>query len=186
MKILQTTIPGCLEIIPRMLLDKRGCFVKTFHRDFFADHGLETEFAEKYYSVSEHGVLRGLHFQIPPQSHTKLVYCVSGKVLDVVLDLRIGSPTYGKWQTFNLNAETPSMIYIPAGLAHGFYVTGDHAVMEYLATTIHSPAHDSGILWNSARIPWPDENPVISERDAKFPPLSDFQSPFSYQSKELG
>lgn len=185
MKIEQTTIPGCLEILPQVLRDKRGSFVKTFHRDFFAEHGLATRFAEKYYSVSGRGVLRGLHFQVPPHAHAKLVHCISGEVLDAVLDLRVGSPTYGKWATFKLCAEKASMIYIPAGLAHGFYVTGDNAIMVYMATTVHSPAHDTGILWNSAGIPWPDDNPVISERDGNFVKLTDFTSPFCYAPEDL-
>jgi dTDP-4-dehydrorhamnose 3,5-epimerase len=179
-----TAIPGCFELLPKIVADERGTFVKTFHRDMFLEHGLETNFAEEYYSRSAHGVLRGLHFQLPPQDHVKIVYCVDGEVLDAVVDLRIGSPTYGTHQTFSLSGEKANMLYIPAGLAHGFYVTGSHATMMYKVTTVYSPEHDAGIHWQSAGIPWPVEQPVVSLRDARFAPLAAFESPFRYGGGE--
>lgn len=180
MELTQTPIPGCFELHPRICRDDRGTFVKTFHQDLFADYGLNREFAEEYYSYSCHGVLRGLHFQLPPADHIKVVYCVSGEVLDVVVDLRVGSPTYGSFAQYVLSAGNGNMLYIPAGLAHGYYVSGDHAVMMYKVATTYSPEHDTGILWNSAGIPWPDPAPILSGRDSGFVPLAAFNSPFVY------
>lgn len=179
--IRKTKIPGCFEILTKIIKDERGFFIKTFHQDVFVDNGLETHFAEEYYSYSHKGVLRGLHFQLPPFDHVKLVYCISGKVLDVVVDLRIGSPTYGDFEIFELSQERANMIYIPKGLAHGFYVLSDSSIMMYKVSTIYSPEHDTGILWNSIDIPWPDENPIISERDSKFVSFAEFKSPFIFE-----
>lgn len=109
-----------------------------------------------------------------------MVYCVYGKVFDVVVDLRVGSPTFGEFETFELSAEKANMIYIPRGLAHGFYVLSEHAIMMYKVSTVYSPEHDTGILWNSVGIPLRDENPFISKRDSEFLPLKDFKSPFIY------
>jgi len=176
----QTGIAGCCEIYPRIFQDERGLFVKTFHQDFFAVHGLATCYAEEYYSFSRRGVLRGLHFQRPPREHAKLVYCVAGEVLDAVVDLRVGSPTYSRYETVVLSAQKANMLYIPPGLAHGFYVTSESATMMYKVTTVYSPEHDSGILWDSVGIPWPDPCPVISDRDRGLLPFSAFASPFSH------
>jgi dTDP-4-dehydrorhamnose 3,5-epimerase len=180
MRILDTSIPGCYELFPDVLQDERGFFVKTFHKDVFADHCLTTQFAEEYYTYSKQGVLRGLHFQVPPMHHVKLVYCVDGSVLDAVVDLRIGSPTFGKYATFELSRQKANIIYLPAGLAHGFYVLSSSAVLLYKVSTVYSPTHDSGILWNSAGIPWPNTNPIISKRDSGFMSLDKFKSPFDF------
>ena len=178
MKLIQTSLSGCYIIQLDMIDDNRGSFVKTYHEPSFMTLGLETSFTEEYYSVSKKGVLRGLHFQVPPHAHTKIVYCTYGKVFDVVVDLRKGSKTYGMYKTFNVNSKDAIMIYIPIGLAHGFYALSDMAIMIYKVSTVYSPKHDSGILWNSVGINWPDGNPVVSERDSKFLTLDDFKSPF--------
>ena len=141
---------------------------------------MRTDFAEEYYSLSHHGVLRGLHFQTPPMDHAKLVYCADGEVLDAVVDLRRGSPTYGEYQTFIMSSEAGNILYIPSGFAHGFYVTGPSALMIYKVTAVYVAENDSGIRWNSTGIPWPDENPVLSGRDRTLPPLADFSSPFDF------
>lgn len=180
MEIHETTIPGCYEITPRILKDNRGCFVKTFHQEVFKSHDLETKFREEYYSVSYKNVLRGLHFQLPPKEHTKMVYCVQGQVIDAVVDLRLGSPTYGKFETFDVNAEKANIIYIPPGLAHGFYVLSETAIMLYKVSTVYAPEYDTGIHWNSMGIPWLSENPIVSQRDSQFMAGSDFQSSFIY------
>jgi dTDP-4-dehydrorhamnose 3,5-epimerase len=179
--IKKTKIEDCYELQPKIFNDKRGIFVKTFHKNFFRKNNLVTEFSEEYYSYSECGVLRGLHFQIPPMDHTKIVYCLSGEVQDVVVDLREGSPTFGEYEIFDLNSTKRNMIYIPSGLAHGFYVTGSHALVMYKVTSVYSPQHDGGILWNSLNIPWLAKNPIISERDTNFPAFSEFKSPFIYK-----
>lgn len=179
-----TGIPGCYEITTPIFSDDRGLFVKTFHEDDFRENGLTTKFAEEFYTLSWKGVLRGMHFQTPPHDLTKLVFCLSGSVLDAVIDLRIGSPTYGKHALFELSAEKANMIYIPSGLAHGFYSLSDKAVIMYKVTATYSPAHDAGILWDSAGIPWPDRSPIISKRDNEFTSLEKFVSPFTFSSRE--
>jgi dTDP-4-dehydrorhamnose 3,5-epimerase len=182
--IKETLIPGCYELQPNAFKDERGFFIKTFHRDVFEYNGLETNFVEEYYSFSHKGVLRGLHFQLPPMDHVKLVYCVYGRVLDVIVDLRVGSPTYGDFEIFELSDEQANMVYIPKGLAHGFYVLSESAIMMYKVSTVYSPEHDTGILWNSIGIPWPDEKPIISKRDSEFLAFKDFKSHFSYQNEK--
>lgn len=180
MKIIGTNIPQCYELQPSVFKDERGHFVKIFHENIFKDNQLETKFSEEYYSVSCRQVLRGLHFQLPPQDHTKMVYCVEGKVRDVVVDLRINSPTYGHHQIFELSAKKANIIYIPPGLAHGFYVTSEKAIMIYKVTTIYSPEDDTGIKWNSVGIDWGCDNPIVSKRDSQFISFSEFKSPFTY------
>ncbi|NJN75339.1 MAG: dTDP-4-dehydrorhamnose 3,5-epimerase [Synechococcaceae cyanobacterium RL_1_2] len=180
MELNKTKITGCYELVPKIFQDDRGIFVKTFHTEIFKNYGLDCQFAEEYYSYSYKDVLRGLHFQTPPKDHTKIVYCVAGAVTDVVVDLRVGSPSYGEFAVFDLNAETANLIYIPPGLAHGFQVKSDMAIMMYKVSTVYSPQHDSGILWNSMDIPWRDKNPIISQRDSQFIKFTDFNSPFVY------
>ncbi|NER78913.1 MAG: dTDP-4-dehydrorhamnose 3,5-epimerase [Leptolyngbya sp. SIO1D8] len=175
-----TKIPGCYELIPRVFQDKRGSFVKTFHRDVFESEKLNVEFAEEYYSISYQNVLRGLHFQLPPMDHIKMVYCVLGEVMDVVVDLRVGSPTYGQYAQFNLSAEKANVIYIPKGMAHGFCVTSQTAIMMYKVSTVYDRELDTGIRWDSAGVTWPADQPIVSERDQGFVSLSDFESPFVY------
>ncbi len=164
----ETPIAGCFELIPKVHADERGTFVKTFHADEFLSLGLETGFSEEFYSVSKRGVLRGLHFQVPPYDHAKVVHCAAGKIFDAVLDLRHGSPTFGAYFCCELSPEKAGMIYIPRGCAHGFYARSDGAAVFYAVTAPHSPSHDRGILWNSAGIPWPDAAPVLSQRDRSF------------------
>jgi len=120
-----------------------------------------------------------MHFQIPPYDHSKIVYCVYGKVFDAVVDLRASSKTYGKYLTFELDSDEARMLYIPPGLAHGFYTISESSSMAYKVTALHSSKHDTGILWNSLGIPWPNENPIISERDGKLIKFKNFNSPFN-------
>lgn len=175
-----TPIAGCHEIRPRLADDARGRFVKVFHRPAFEDLGLHADFVEDYYSVSRRGVLRGLHFQAPPADHAKLVYCPEGAVFDVVLDLRRGSPSYGRAQGFHLGAAHGNLLHLEPGLAHGFYVLSERAVMVYKTTAVHAPAQDGGVLWSSVDVDWPlvGGEPVVSARDQSFPALRDFSSPF--------
>ena len=177
----ETSLPGCLRICPIVRADRRGTFVKTFHVEEFRQLGLPTSFAEEYFSVSQHGVLRGLHFQIPPMEHEKIVYCAQGEVLDAVGDLRRGSPTYGRHELFHLCAEEGTMIYIPKGMAHGFYVLSENALMMYQVTSVYAPDCDAGVRWDSAGIPWNTVHPILSERDTSFPPLDEFVSPFVFE-----
>lgn len=180
MKVKQTSLPEVLEIEPFIARDRRGSFVKIFHAAQFADHGLESSFPEEFYNVSCRRTLRGLHFQLPPHELAKIVCCVHGAIRDVVLDLRRGSPTYGKHAVFELNARAPRLIYIPPGLANGFYVSSDQAVVLYKVSKVHAQSHDSGLLWSSAGIAWGDDDPILSDRDRAFEPLGDFHSPFTF------
>lgn len=181
--LLPTKIPGCYEMNVKKFSDNRGSFVKTFHKDGFLKNHLEVQFDEDYYSVSHKGVLRGLHFQLPPNDHIKVVYCVSGEVMDVVVDLRVGSPTFGAYEIFQLSADKLNMVYIPKGLAHGFYACKEPAIVMYKASTVYSPESDCGIHWDSLGIPWPDKTPIISERDSQFPSFEQFSSPFFYREE---
>jgi dTDP-4-dehydrorhamnose 3,5-epimerase len=179
-EIRSTSIPGCYELKLHVSTDERGRFVKTFHAEEFAKAGLDLDILEEYYTTSRAGVLRGMHFQLPPMDCAKLVYCVAGSVLDAVVDLRIGSPKYGQTATFELSAEAGNVIYIPTGLAHGFYVPNGEATLVYNVSAVYSPEHDFGVLWNSAGICWPTTAPIMSARDRSFPCLSEFKSPFVY------
>ena len=123
-----------------------------------------------------------MHFQIPPCDHVKLVYCTAGSVFDAVVDLRQGSPHFGCFASIELSAEKGNAVYIAKGFAHGFCATSASATLIYKVSTVHSPAHDQGVRWDSVDIPWPTDHPIISDRDRKLPRLADFHSPFSYGS----
>jgi dTDP-4-dehydrorhamnose 3,5-epimerase len=181
MEFVDTPLPGVVELRPDVARDRRGTFVKTFHRDLFAEHGLRTDFVEEYYSVSHARVLRGLHFQLPPHDHAKLVYCAAGKVLDAALDLRRGSPAFGRHVLVELEADRGNCLYLPPGLAHGFYVLQAPAILVYNQTSVYARSHDAGVRWDSAGIPWPDADPILSDRDRGFPPLAEFPSPFRFE-----
>ena len=181
MKVETTELAGCFELQCRVLRDSRGCFVKTFHREVFEAHGLNTVWREQYWSASTRGVLRGMHFQVPPAAQAKLVYCVSGAVLDVVLDLRSNSETYGQHIMRELSADNGLALYIPVGFAHGFLTLSADAVMCYTVETVYSPEHDRGVHWRGCDVAWPLEQgvtPLISGRDEGFPDLEAFESPF--------
>lgn len=176
----ETSISGCVELQPVKRGDARGHFVKVFHEDAFREHGLPSVYAEQYYSRSKRGVLRGLHFQTPPFHHGKLVYCVQGAVLDAAVDLRVGSASYGQHVLIELSAEKANVVFVPAGLAHGVFALSDEAMIVNNTTTVYSAEADAGIAWDSAGIPWPHDEPLLSDRDRALPSLADYRSPFRY------
>jgi len=178
MKKIETTISGCFELQPIIFKDDRGRLVKTFHETSFKSLDLATNFTEEYYSISKKQVLRGLHFQLPPHDHIKCVTCLSGKIFDVVVDLRKESPTYKQHFSIELDAEKGNMLYIPKGLAHGFYVLSNETIFLNRTTTIYNPESDAGIKWDSCGINWPDSNPILSEKDKQMIVLNEFKSPF--------
>lgn len=178
----ETSLPGVFILTPGVFKDNRGVFVKTFHREAFLARGLEADFAEQFYSISRRGVLRGLHFQLPPHHHAKLVTCLNGTVLDAVVDLRTDSPCFGQHVTVTLSRRNARMIYIPRGCAHGFLSLTNNSLLLYNQTSVHAPHADAGIRWDSANITWPLDSPVTSIRDAGFPGLADFISPFKVMS----
>lgn len=178
-----TKIEGLKLIMLKPILDGRGWFLKTFHAPSFAAAGLATDFPESFVSLSHRDVIRGMHFQTPPHDHVKLVRCHSGSILDVVLDLRSRSSTYGQCAAFMLNSKHPQCLYIPSGLAHGFLTLSESATIEYHTSTTHQPAHDAGIRWDSFGMEWGCEQPILSARDEALTPFDKFISPFSASAK---
>jgi len=170
--------PGVFVIQTKRFVDERGEFVKTFHDGVFREIGIETNWREDFFSSSKAGVVRGMHFQLPPNEHDKLVYCISGKILDVVLDLRKSSGFYGQAKSVQLSSCDPYLIFIPKGLAHGFLALEDNSIVGYKTSVVHHPESDSGISWDSFGYEWPVDNPVISVRDASFCGFESFTSPF--------
>jgi dTDP-4-dehydrorhamnose 3,5-epimerase/CDP-3, 6-dideoxy-D-glycero-D-glycero-4-hexulose-5-epimerase len=177
MKVLPTELDGVFVLKPNVFEDARGSFVKTYHEELFASCGIKFSPKEEFFSTSRKNVLRGMHFQQPPAAHDKLVYCPAGRVLDVVLDLRAKAKG-ARCISRELSAQNREMLFIPVGCAHGFLALEDDSMMVYQTSTVHSPSHDAGVLWNSFGFGWPLKNPILSERDQKFPALRDFKSPF--------
>lgn len=175
-----TSIPGVVEIHAPVSADARGRFTKTFVAAEYEAAGLATGFVEEYHTESASGVVRGMHFQTPPHAHDKTVFCISGEVFDVVLDLRVGSPAYGAAVTFRLDGVSGRGLYIPAGCAHGFASLSDRSTLAYRVTSVYAPDCDAGVLWSSVPVDWPFASPVVSPRDAAFPALQQFESPFAY------
>lgn len=173
-----TPLEGCFELQPIVRGDNRGSFIKTFHADSFAELGLADDWKEEYYSTSRKNVLRGLHFQTPPTDHVKFVYCPSGKVMDVAVDLRKNSATFGKHTTCILEGGKGNMMYLPRGFAHGFLTLSEWAIIVCKTTTVYSPEHDKGIRWDSCGIDWQCDAPILSDKDMNLPPLAEFDSPF--------
>lgn len=170
-------LPGCLLIKPTRFEDFRGSFVKTYHQGLYQALGVNLDIREEFYSVSHKGVIRGMHFQLPPHEHDKLVCCTRGVVKDVLLDLRKGL-SYGKVVSTELSGENGHIVFIPKGIAHGFLALTDEALMLYKASTVHAPEADCGIRWNSFGFDWGMAETIISDRDQKHSLFADFISPF--------
>jgi dTDP-4-dehydrorhamnose 3,5-epimerase/CDP-3, 6-dideoxy-D-glycero-D-glycero-4-hexulose-5-epimerase len=177
MKILDELLPGCFLIQPFVFEDARGAFVKTYHQGQCEALGISLALREEFYSVSHRGVVRGMHFQLPPHAHDKLVYCPAGAVRDVLLDLRRG-PGFGKVAAVELTGRNRLQVFIPKGIAHGFMSLQDDSVMVYKTTTVHAPESDAGIRWDSFGFEWESTGPNVSQRDANHPALGDLDSPF--------
>ena len=178
MQIIETKLAGVYLINPIVRPDNRGSFTKTMQGSLFQQQNLCRNFGEVYHSVSHTNVLRGLHFQTPPADGAKLVACLSGAVLDALVDLRRGSATFGQHVLVPLDGDKNQMVYMPAGVAHGFWVERGLSLMQYYQEAEYAAEQDCGILWNSCGIDWPSQNPTLSARDAAFPALADYQSPF--------
>jgi dTDP-4-dehydrorhamnose 3,5-epimerase len=173
MKFTPLNIPEVVLIQPRVFEDSRGFFYEVYNQTDFASHGIKDVFVQDNLSRSAKGVLRGLHYQVPPKAQAKLVRVLSGSILDVVVDIREGSKTFGKHVISTLSAGTREMLYVPVGFAHGFCALEDGTEVMYKVTDFYSPQHERGVLWNdpSLAIEWPKFNYIISEKDKKFPPL---------------
>lgn len=178
MKTQNTDLAGVKMLKAPAFTDVRGGFVKSFHAPGFERIGLPTDWCEEYFTTSARNVVRGMHFQEPPAQHAKLVFCVAGRVLDVVLDIRADSPTFGKAIGVELTPGDGVGLYVPVGCAHGFLSLTDDSVMYYKVTSIHEPEHDRGIAWDSFGFDWPVHDPILSERDLIHPTLTDYVSPF--------
>lgn len=166
----QTSIEGLIEIYPRIFKDERGLFFESYQREVFAQNGIPFEFVQDNQSFSSAGVLRGLHFQNQPFAQGKLVRVVTGKVLDVAVDLRPNSPTFGKHQKFVLDASLQNMVFIPEGFAHGFAALED-SIFAYKCTNVYNKGAEGGIIWNDSdlAIEWGITNPNVSQKDVELP-----------------
>lgn len=178
MLVENTIIEGLKLIHIPKFSDKRGDFIKVFNFDFFKGNGLETNYKENYFSVSGKNVIRGMHFQIPPAAHSKLVYLSQGAILDVVLDIRKKSSTYGQYYIIKIEKKKPIAMYIPVGCAHGFLSLSDNTIINYLQTSPYNPECDKGVKYDSFGLDWEVKNPIISQRDQTFPEFKQFNSPF--------
>lgn len=171
---IETDLAGCYLLRPRRFVDSRGTFVKCFQVPAFDDLGLESGMMETFWSSSYRNVIRGLHYQKPPHDHAKLVSCLRGEVFDVVVDLRVESPTFGKHVAFTLKASDALGVYIARGMAHGFQAIENEALLLYLTSSSHQPEADSGIRWDSCGISWPAV-PIVSLRDASLPTIDEYR-----------
>ena len=162
--------------------DERGFFMESFKESTFASNGIKTKFVQDNFSRSTRGVLRGLHYQKNPQSQAKLVMALQGEIFDVAVDIRKGSPTYGKWVGEILSDKNHKLLYIPEGFAHGFCVLSDSANVLYKINTEYSPEHERGILWNDTdlAIKWPINKPVMIKKDLDLPTLKNTDNNFVY------
>jgi dTDP-4-dehydrorhamnose 3,5-epimerase len=168
MKINKTKFDKVFELDYNSFKDHRGEFVKTIHKDTFDEYGLQSNFQESFFSVSDFNVFRGMHFQYPPFDHDKLIYVVNGSIIDVVLDLRNESETFGQFLTFELSKENRKGLYIGKGFAHGFLSLQVDTVVEYHTTTMQSKECEGGVKWNSFGLQLPVADPIISTRDNEF------------------
>jgi dTDP-4-dehydrorhamnose 3,5-epimerase len=180
MEIIKTPLEGLLIIKPDVFEDDRGYFFESFNHGRFLNRGLDLKFLQDNESKSKKGVLRGLHFQAPPFAQGKLVRVMRGSVLDVAVDIRKNSPTYGKWESIILSGQNKWMYWIPEGFAHGFATLEDDSIFFYKCTNIYNKASEGSILWNDPdlNINWGIQYPVISDKDRISPKFKNFISPF--------
>lgn len=186
MEIITTEIEGVLIIEPRIFTDARGYFFESFSQREFDEKVRPIHFVQDNESRSSRGVMRGLHFQLPPYSQSKLVRCVKGAVLDVAVDIRKGSPTYGRHVAVELTEDNHRQFFVPRGFAHGFSVLSETAVFQYKCDNFYAPQADGGISIQdeSLGIDWriPADEAILSEKDLHHPTLADFDSPFDFNS----
>lgn len=174
MQRFETALPGVYEIRPKVHKDARGFFIETYHRARFAEWGIDAAFVQDNHSLSAKNTLRGLHYQLN-FGQAKLCRVVEGQALDIAVDIRVGSPTFGKWASVLLSAEEQNQIYIPAGFAHGFLALSDRVQFLYKCSDFYNPSDERGILWSdpTLAVEWSVESPIISPKDAALPKLAD-------------
>lgn len=167
---------------PEVFYDKRGSFMEAYKKKDFEENGIPGIFVQENHSVSSKGTLRGMHYQKDPMSQGKLVRAVQGKIFDVAVDIRIGSPTYGKYVSCTLSSKNKQALYIPRGFAHGFCTQSKEAIVTYHTTERYAPDLERGIIWNDKTIgiEWPVRNPILSKKDASYPPIKDADNNYQY------
>lgn len=178
MRFIETEIDDVIIIEPKVWGDERGYFVETFRKDLFEEFlGFEVKFCQDNESKSKRGVLRGLHYQLPPFAQSKLVRVIEGSVLDIAVDIRKGSPTFGKYVAVELSGENKRQLFVPRGFAHAFVVTSDEAIFAYKVDNYYAPEYDRGIKWNDPEIgleiPLQPDEIIVSQKDAALPPLKE-------------
>jgi len=181
MKIIEGKLPGTFEITLDPAIDHRGFFMRTYDREIMAQYGLDRNWVQESHSRTIHRhVVRGLHFQLPPYSETKLVRAVRGAVWDVFVDLRKGSSTYGQWDGVELTEDNHKCVYVPPGFAHGFCTLTENSDVFYKVDSPYHPDSERGLLWNDpdVAVPWPTKSPIVSEKDRNNWLLKDIVSPF--------
>ena len=186
MQIQKTNIEGLIVIQPRIFLDARGYFFESYSKKVLDEQVRTVNFVQDNESKSSFGVLRGLHFQKPPYAQSKLVRVIHGRVLDVAVDIRKGSPTYGQWMAVELSGEKQNQLFIPRGFAHGFSVLSDEAVFQYKCDNFYHPESEGAIAWDDPQlnIDWqlPKESIILSQKDTHHPLLAEIESPFDYRA----
>ena len=180
MKIIKTEIEGLLLIEPKVFEDERGYFFESWSKDAFENAGLDINFVQDNHSLSSKGVVRGLHFQNPPFAQGKLVRVLKGSVLDIAVDIRENSPTYGKYFSIHLSEENKTMLWIPPGFAHGFSTLEDNTIFSYKCSGVYNKESEGSLMWNDTdlNIDWKIKNPIISEKDQNSELFSNFKTQF--------
>ncbi len=180
MQLIKTKIEGLLVIKPNVFRDERGYFYESYSKSLFKELGLESEYVQDNESQSQKGVLRGLHFQKPPYAQGKLVRVVKGAVIDVAVDLRPNSKTYGQWEAVELTEDNKLLYWIPEGFAHGFVTLERNTIFSYKCTNVYNKESEGSLLWNDPdlNIDWGVKKPILSEKDIEAPLFKDFISPF--------
>ncbi|GAB4274800.1 MAG: dTDP-4-dehydrorhamnose 3,5-epimerase [Pararhodobacter sp.] len=186
-QVVSTKLPGVLILTPRRFGDARGFFAETWNRKALAEAGLSLpEFVQDNHSFSTaKGTIRGLHYQSPPHAQGKLVRCGRGRLFDVAVDIRKGSPTYGQWFGTELSFENGRQLWIPAGFLHGFLTLENDTEIVYKCTDHYAPDCDGAVRWDSCGIDWPQTGvaPILSDKDARAPALAEFDSPFTFEAQ---
>ena len=178
MEFKRSILEGVIEIIPNVFGDERGYFLESYNKDLFSKNGIDISFVQDNQSLSSKNVVRGLHFQAPPFAQDKIVRVIKGSVVDVVVDIRKNSPTYGQFETYTLTEEKKNMLLVPKGFAHGFVTLEDNTIFVYKCSNVYNKESEGGILWNSLDINWQVENPIVSDKDKILPKFSEFITSF--------
>jgi dTDP-4-dehydrorhamnose 3,5-epimerase len=183
MQIEKTALEGVFIIVPDVFVDERGFFMESYNALRYKENGIAAEFVQDNINQSKKGVLRGLHYQVPPFAQGKLVQVLQGKVLDVAVDIRFGSPTFGQHVAIELSGENKKQLWIPEGFAHGLVALEDETIFSYKCSGLYSKEHERGVRWNDPTlgIQWGISEPVINSRDANFPLLADIPEDYFFE-----